>query len=147
MNFDTAAASAPGNITGKNKASVIEDGKTFAASVASGELDVKGTTDDSFQSFSQSGIYGTFRMGVEDNGRWVYVLDNSLATTQALAKGGRALETFVVQTTGGTLSETITILIRGADEAAPAGAAQARDLFPHSDDLADFIELIGLPQS
>jgi VCBS repeat-containing protein len=147
MNFDTAAASASGNITGKNKASVIEDGKTFAASVASGELDVKGTTDDSFQSFSQTGIYGTFRMGVEDIGRWVYVLDNSLATTQALAKGDRALETFVVQTTGGTLSETITILIRGADEAALRGAAQPLDLFPHSDDLADFIALIGLPQS
>ena len=150
MNIDTAAPSESGSITGKNKGSVTEDGRGY---FASGVLSVKGTTDGSFQSSFQSGIYGTLRMGVEENGRWVYVLDNSLATTQALDKGDRVLESFVVQTAGGTLSETINILVRGAAETSPAAAAQAHefpDFAQDSNDLtdwADFISLIGLPQA
>ena len=147
MNIDTAAPSESGSITGKNKGSVTEDGRGY---FASGVLSVKGTTDGSFQSSFQSGIYGTLRMGVEENGRWVYVLDNSLATTQALDKGDRVLESFVVQTAGGTLSETINILVRGAAEASPAAAENAQEFAQDSGELAhwaDFISLIGLPQT
>lgn len=152
MNFDTAAASASGHITGKHKGAVTEDAQHFFASAV---LHVQGTTGDTFLSSSQSGLYGTLRMGVEDNGRWVYVLDNSLATTQALNKGDSVLESFVVQTTGG-LSETITIVVKGADEAASAAAAQAPNLLQDAADLADgghwanwadFISLMGLPQA
>ena len=147
MQIDSAAASGSGHITGKNKGSVTEDGRGY---FASGVLSVKGAPDDSFQSSLQPGIYGTLRMGVEENGRWVYVLDNSLATTQALDKGDRVLESFVVQTAGGTLSETITIVVRGAAEASSAAAVHESHFAQgpgHLADWADFISLVGLPQA
>jgi VCBS repeat-containing protein len=63
------------------------------------------------------GAYGT--LSIDQNGKWTYTLDNSLAATQALTANDHRFETFtvkVVDSAGGFDTKTVTIQVNGADE-------------------------------
>jgi VCBS repeat-containing protein len=63
------------------------------------------------------GAYGT--LSIDQDGKWTYTLDNSLAATQALTANDHRFETFtvkVVDSAGGFDTKTVTIQVNGADE-------------------------------
>ncbi len=59
--------------------------------------------------------YGSYRLTA--GGVWVYTLDNTNATVQALNAGGTLTDSFTVSTVDGT-SQVVTITINGANDAA-----------------------------
>ena len=59
------------------------------------------------------GTYGTFSMGTD--GQWVYTLDNSLESVQALEDGQQAVDTFMVATTDGTQTQ-VSVTATGTDD-------------------------------
>ncbi|TDH33697.1 hypothetical protein E2A64_17755, partial [Pseudohoeflea suaedae] len=70
--------------------------------------------------------FGTLTLGAD--GGWTYVLDNTLAATQALTAGD--VKTYTLDYTmrdadGDTSDATLTITITGADDSASVGVANA----------------------
>lgn len=63
-----------------------------------------------------AGAYGTLTLSA--NGAWTYVLDNSLAATQALAAGVTATESFSIASLDGTAASVITVSVNGSNDAA-----------------------------
>ena len=66
-----------------------------------------------------TGTYGSFSIDAS-TGEWSYVLDNSLATTEALAEGDTQTETFTVTVTdehGATDTIDVTVTITGTNDA------------------------------
>ncbi|MFN4156230.1 MAG: VCBS domain-containing protein [Paracoccaceae bacterium] len=64
-----------------------------------------------------AGTYGSLVLG--DDGNWSYVLDNGLASTQALAAGEQETDVFTYMVSdgrGGTASSTLTIIVRGTND-------------------------------
>jgi len=81
------------SIRGDTRATLTEDSHH---TTARGELEVK--DQDHGQSAvqaiaSQAGTYGCF--SIDAKGHWSYVMDNSLAATQALAQGEKGTDSFV----------------------------------------------------
>ncbi|MGF1774291.1 VCBS domain-containing protein [Vibrio wakamikoensis] len=93
-------------ITGESTGTVVEDGTADIYGVdltrTDGQLvasDVDNESSISGWSIETSGVgtYGT--LTVDNNGKWTYVIDNSLPATQALISGETVQETFYVVAT------------------------------------------------
>lgn len=127
----TGANNAPIIVGGVNTGSVTEDDQ--GNSVASGTLskvdfDSNDTSDNdswslvlrSGQSFDNGAVLGKYgRLTVDQNGKWTYVIDNSLAATQALQSGDSPIETFTIRVTdanGASDTRTVSVKVHGADE-------------------------------
>ncbi|MBB3539883.1 VCBS domain-containing protein [Rhizobium sp. BK399] len=116
-------ASESGTLTKTDVDSDDNSGNDSWSVVASGSQ----TQDGS----SVKGVYG--KLSVDQAGKWTYTLDNSLAATQALKNGDNKLETFTVQVTdshGATDTQTVTITVRGTNDAPVAND----DTFTASED-------------
>ena len=122
----TATQSVTISITGSNDAAVITGSATGSATedvlpnTASGDLNAADIDNpaDAWQvvdteAASVSG-YGTYVVSAA--GVWIYALDNTNASVQALNAGGSLTDSFSVQTVDGT-AQTVNITIAGADEA------------------------------
>ena len=68
------------------------------------------------------GVYGTFTLDAD--GQWTYTLDDTRATTDALADGVTRTETFRVMSADGTVSEVV-VMVEGTDDAAVVGGDEA----------------------
>jgi VCBS repeat-containing protein len=65
-----------------------------------------------------SGTHGT--LDISQSGAWIYTLDNSRATTQSLAQGQTATDTFTVKVAdqfGGNSTTPVTITVTGTNDA------------------------------
>ena len=115
------------------EASVIEAGTTDSGAEVAGVDMVIGTMVASDVDHDASltwsvddpdDTYGTF--GIDANtGQWTYILDNSLAATDALEEGQRVTQTFNVVVTdefGATDTQPVTITIQGTNDAPIATA-------------------------
>ncbi|MBR0972889.1 VCBS domain-containing protein [Bradyrhizobium japonicum] len=112
-------------ISGTATGSVIEAGGvadgTPGTRTATGTLN-DADPDDTSNTFTavstpkpSAGGFGTFTMAAL--GTWVYTLDNSNATVQALNAGDTLIDQFTVTTVDGT-PQVVTITINGANDAA-----------------------------
>lgn len=111
--FDDAAA-----ITGDTFGFVVEDDKEN--SQATGDLTISDvdsanpkfatiTTEDA----AAQGLYGTFE--IDENGSWIYTLDNDITETDVLTEDDQVSDTFTVSALDGT-SSTVEISIFGAND-------------------------------
>jgi len=98
-----------------------------AGSAASGtatDTDVDNTAN-TFQAVtngSTNNHYGTF--SIDTSGNWVYTVNDSNASVQALNVGGTLHDTFTITTLDGT-TQTVTVTINGANDAAVVGGQLA----------------------
>ena len=107
----------------------------------SGDLDVTGDVTlapTTPFSISAQGDYGT--ASINDDGEWVYTLDNGNAAVQALDSGGTLTDTFVVNVTAtdGAQAQTITITINGRTDVPGTAAADMIDESTNADHVAIF---------
>ena len=105
-------------IGGDNDGNVTEDG----AGSTGGTLAVadRDTVDLGFQAATAAalaGTYGDFAFN-EATGEWTYTLRNGDANVQALDSGDEVTDSLTVWSADGSASETITVTIHGADDAA-----------------------------
>ena len=89
---------------------------------ASGALNVsdRDTVDGGFAAVAPAalaGIYGTFTFNTT-NGNWTYSLNNADPDTQALTGTSNATDVLTVSSADGTASQTITVNVAGANDAA-----------------------------
>jgi VCBS repeat-containing protein len=87
-------------------------GKLIVTDVDSGENHFQAPPSSAL-----TGTYGTFTFNAS-TGDWTYTLDNGLAATQALNNGDVRYDTLTVTSADGTASETITVTLHGANDAA-----------------------------
>ncbi|PUE05953.1 hypothetical protein B9Z51_17015 [Limnohabitans sp. T6-5] len=104
------------SITGTATGAVTEDAST---AIVSGSLTV--TDPDTGENMLQTpaslaGVYGTFTLDTT-TGAWTYTLDNSRAATQALAGQATVTEKLTVTSKDGSVSQDISVLITGTDDA------------------------------
>ena len=104
-------------ITGFTNGSVVED--SFVK-VATGDLDYTDVDDDIddawFVPSEVEGIYGNF--GNTSLGVWTYTIDNTKLSVNALGSDTAVSETFNVEIADSELTQTVTINIQGANDAA-----------------------------
>ncbi len=114
-------------MTGANDAAVIGGELTGAATedaaetAAQGRLTVRDPDagQDMFAAQSEvAGTYGTFSL--DEDGSWIYRLDNADPDTDALTAGQTAADSFAVTSADGTAA-TVTIAVTGANDAAVIG--------------------------
>ena len=124
---DGTAATVAVTVTGANDAAVIGGELTGAAtedaasSAAQGRLTVRDpdADQDTFAAQSEvAGTYGTFSL--DEDGSWIYRLDNADPDTDALTAGQTAADSFAVASADGTAA-TVTIAVTGANDAASIG--------------------------
>jgi VCBS repeat-containing protein len=124
-------------INGANDAAVIGGTLTGSATEAGGvnngtagspatgtatDTDVD-NTPNTFQAVtngSTTNHYGTF--SIDTSGHWTYTVDDSNSSVQALNVGGSLTDTFTITTQDGT-TQTVTVTINGANDAAVVGGA------------------------
>ncbi len=118
------------SITGDVLGSVTEDDPTTAAgALAVSDVDAG---ESGTQADAGSTTYGDFT--VNATGDWEYTLDSANGAVQALGAGASLTDSFVVTSTDGSASETVTVTINGQDEAdTTTPTASAPDLLPGSD--------------
>ncbi|WP_194469103.1 VCBS domain-containing protein [Bradyrhizobium sp. CCBAU 51753] len=145
----TASQTITVNITGANDAATItasgsED--TSVTEAGAGNATVQATTGDAtaggtltvhdvdageahFAAVDPSALAGTYGNFSFDpaTGVWGYTLDNSKAATEALTAGQPATDTLTVASADGTASQTITVNITGANDAATITASGSED--------------------
>ena len=138
-NGDVKTATVTINITGANDAAVINGQRsgdvTEAGGVANGTAGSPTATglltatdpDNPANAFTataagqaSTGGYGTYAMTA--GGTWIYTLDDTHSAVQALSATGTLQDSFQVTTADGT-AQTITIGIKGANDAPTVGAA------------------------
>lgn len=148
---DTATVAV--TITGANDAAVITgdmsglvveaSGAGSDTSTATGVLMAEDVDNsDGFRSArDQASAMGYGIYSIDENGNWIYTLDNENATVDALDSGESLTDRFTVLSTDGTAQE-VTITINGADDTAPA-APRINEI--HYDnvgtDTGEFIEV------
>ena len=124
---DGTAATVAVTVTGANDAASIGGDLTGAAtedaasSAAQGRLTVRDPDagQDMFAAQSEvAGTYGTFSL--DEDGSWIYRLDNADPDTDALTAGQTATDSFSVTSADGTAA-TVTIAVTGANDAAVIG--------------------------
>ncbi|WAC44493.1 VCBS domain-containing protein [Pseudomonas sp. SL4(2022)] len=134
---------------------VTEDSASH--SDVSGQLTVSDVDANDHPAFTaqhdSQGTYGKF--SIDAQGQWHYVLDNSLAATQALAAGQVTTESFHVTVTtdsGETVTRDVTFRVTGSNDAPVVTAAtsvSAATLDPVTEDTAksyteaDLLKLVG----
>jgi VCBS repeat-containing protein len=95
---------------------------TFAATgtIFEGENFTRADIIASAPAINDSAIGGTYgTLNVDQTGTWTYTLNDGLATTQSLAAGQTAFDTFTLQVTdenGASDSETVTITVTGTND-------------------------------
>jgi VCBS repeat-containing protein len=114
-------------ISGDSAGGVADNG----VATATGDLDVTDvdTGEAVFQAGSGTTTYGDFTVGTD--GEWEYVLDDGNTDVQALAGGETLADTFAVSSDDGT-SQTVTITVTGADDAATISGNAAGAVFEDS---------------
>ncbi|MDD9155545.1 retention module-containing protein [Aliivibrio sp. S4TY2] len=104
-------------ISGTSTGSVVEDTvATASGELVSADLD---TTDTATWSVGapSTGTYG--EITVDANGKWTYIIDNTLAATQSLSEGQTETETFTVIVTDGSgaqATQVVTIDVTGTND-------------------------------
>jgi VCBS repeat-containing protein len=109
-----------------NHGTVTEDGTDVNCDVVPGTPDATGTLTSTgldagataTWTGSGAGTYGSFAID-PDTGDWAYTLDNDLPTTESLASGIHAIETFTITVTdefGATAMQDVTIRVNGSDD-------------------------------
>ena len=131
-------------ITGDTSGLVVEaSGAGSDTSTATGVLMAEDVDNsDGFRSArDQASAMGYGIYSIDENGNWIYTLDNENATVDALHSGESLTDRFTVLSTDGTAQE-VTITINGADDTAPA-APRINEI--HYDnvgtDTGEFIEV------
>ena len=131
-------------ITGDTSGLVVEaSGAGSDTSTATGVLMAEDVDNsDGFRSArDQASAMGYGIYSIDENGNWIYTLDNENATVDALDSGESLTDRFTVLSTDGTAQE-VTITINGADDTAPA-APRINEI--HYDnvgtDTGEFIEV------
>ena len=95
---------------------------TFAATgtIFQGENFTRAEIIASAPAINDSAIGGTYgTLNVDQTGTWTYTLNDGLATTQSLAAGQTAFDTFTLKVTdenGASDSETVTITVTGTND-------------------------------
>jgi VCBS repeat-containing protein len=126
VTIDIEGVNDAATISGDNTGAAVEAGGVGNAIAGtptdSGDLDVADLDagEAVFQAVapaSLTGTYGDFTFD-ETTGEWTYTLDNDRAATQALNVGDAASDSLVVTSLDGTDTETITVNITGANDAA-----------------------------
>ena len=99
-------------ISGSSSGQVREDSQP----TASGKLDVSDvdTGEAHFQPGDQSGVYGMLHL--DDDGHWLYTLDNANPKVQALKAGASVTETFTVHSADGTTHQ-VSVQVAGSNDA------------------------------
>ncbi|MBI2768297.1 MAG: hypothetical protein HYX47_01630 [Burkholderiales bacterium] len=97
-----------GDVTEDNASKKVARGDIDVCDSDRGESGVKAITN-------KAGTYGTF--SIDAAGNWVYTLDNTKAATQALGASQTATDSFVVYSTDGSASKTVSVSVHGAAEA------------------------------
>ena len=119
---DGTAATVTIAVTGANDAAVIGGDLTGAAtedaasSAAQGRLTVRDPDagQDTFAAQSEvAGTYGTFSL--DEDGSWIYRLDNADPDTDALTAGQTATDSFSVTSADGTAA-TVAVTVTGAND-------------------------------
>ena len=111
--FTGAAAEITGTVTGAQIMNAVYEGDLST----SGGLDVSEDTllaSTTPFTISTQGTYGT--ASIDDDGEWVYKLDNGNTDVRALNSGDTLTDTFVVDVnlaSGRATTQTVTITIRG----------------------------------
>jgi VCBS repeat-containing protein len=112
------------NVTPVNDAAVISGDVTGNATEdgagASGDLDSTDVDndDDAWIAAAGAGDEGYGSYAIDASGNWTYSIDNGNAAVDALNEGDTLTDTFTVATVDGT-TETVTVTIHGANDAAP----------------------------
>ncbi len=107
-----------GSIGGDLTGAATEDA---ASSAAQGRLTVRDpdADQDTFAARTEvAGTYGTFSL--DEDGSWIYRLDNADPDTDALAAGQTATDSFAVTSADGTAA-TVAVTVTGANDAAVIG--------------------------
>ncbi|MBF0193547.1 MAG: cadherin-like domain-containing protein, partial [Magnetococcales bacterium] len=108
------------SISGANSGAVGEDDaspKTGVLSIT--DVDLGEALFQPISSIAGSNNYGNFSL--TDSGTWNYTLNTSHTTVQSLAAGSTLTDTFVATSKDGTASQTVTMTINGANDAATIG--------------------------
>ncbi|ABD06346.1 VCBS [Rhodopseudomonas palustris HaA2] len=96
----------------------VASGQFTATDVDNGDT-LTWTIDSANGVTGANGTYGTLTL--DGTGKWSYTLDDSRTVTQALSEDDTATETFIVKVSdnhGGFDTETVTITVKGANDAA-----------------------------
>lgn len=118
--FD-AASNNPATISGNNIGVVVEDDQTQGQTTGVLSVTDPDAGEDRFAEVDPAalvGDYGSFSFDPE-SGAWSYMLDNDLASVQALPEGAEVTDGLSVTSLDGTASETITVTILRASLATP----------------------------
>jgi VCBS repeat-containing protein len=104
------------NITGTATGAVTEDGGLAAGATLTANDPDAG--ENLFQNpASLAGVYGTFTFNAA-TGAWGYTLNNAAANVQGLITGQQVTDSLIVTSFDGSDSETITVTVNGANDAA-----------------------------
>ena len=93
-------------------------GQTATGTATDSDVDNTPNTFQAVTGGTTTNHYGTF--SIDASGNWVYTVDDSNASVQALNVGGTLHDTFTITTQDGT-TQTVTITINGANDAAVVG--------------------------
>jgi VCBS repeat-containing protein len=103
-------------ISGVSSGATNEDSEALL----SGSLSVADPDEGEAKAEAQADVAGSFgRFSVAENGTWSFAIDP--AAVQALNAGDQVTDTFVVQSSDGTATQQIQILIEGRNDAAEIG--------------------------
>jgi VCBS repeat-containing protein len=110
---DTAAITGTktGNVTEDSASQNTATGTLTVADVDTGEAVLRTPA-----SATLAGTYGNFTLNTA-TGTWVYTLDNSKASTQALAAGQKVTDTLRVTSKDGSANQDIVVTVTGAADA------------------------------
>ena len=97
---------------------VLEDSPTQANITGTLSNTDPDSEESSYQAPSPADLIGSYGTWTFDNtsGDWSYSLDNSNADIQALADGDSLTDSLIIQSSDGTGSQTITVIIHGTND-------------------------------
>ncbi|MCP4025316.1 MAG: hypothetical protein GY736_03255, partial [Sphingomonas sp.] len=110
--YEAQAARIIGVATG----AVTEDATPNTVSGSLTVSDVDSGEDQVVPQAATAGTYGTIDIGA--GGNWIYSLDNSRETVQALSVGRTVTDTFTVRSADHSATQDVAITISGTDDAA-----------------------------
>jgi VCBS repeat-containing protein len=126
------------SINGISNGSVTED-STFNTQGTLTVTDVDQNQAHTKTISNQVGVYGSF--SVDENGNWIYNLDNASVAVQSLIAGQVDTETFVVSSLDGTATQEVTVTINGTNDVPIFGATDVTggvtELLTATGDLTD----------
>jgi VCBS repeat-containing protein len=122
LSFDFIGANDTAELGGQTAGAVAEDGVlATGGTVTVADRDAGEAAFLAVDSAALAGTYGNFTFDAA-SGAWTYALNNGAANVQALAGGHTVSDSLVVTSVDGS-TETITVSVAGANEAAPSAPA------------------------